>query len=249
MAILVIEDEPGIADFVRRGLEAAGFTVEVEADGALGLLAAQGEHVQLVILDLGLPGLSGEEVLTRLRALRPALPVIVLTAKGAVADRVANLTPAPPVVLLGDEDRLTQALLNLVVNARTHTPAVTQVSVPGRTAGDQVVFRVRDDGPGIDPAILPRVFEPFVTTKTAGVARASGLGLAVVEAVTEAQGGKGQAREQTPRHHGRPGLPDRHRRPIHPSTPVPLEKCDWSDFWRPMNPRRAQNSPLVDFFR
>ena len=91
MAILVIEDEPGIADFVRRGLEAAGFTVEVEADGALGLLAAQGEHVQLVILDLGLPGLSGEEVLTRLRGLRPALPVIVLTAKGAVADRVANL--------------------------------------------------------------------------------------------------------------------------------------------------------------
>jgi DNA-binding response OmpR family regulator len=90
VAILVIEDEPGIADFVRRGLEAAGFTVEVEADGALGLLAAQGEHVQLVILDLGLPGLSGEEVLTRLRALRPALPVIVLTAKGAVADRVAN---------------------------------------------------------------------------------------------------------------------------------------------------------------
>jgi len=91
VAILVIEDEPGIADFVRRGLEAAGFTVEVEADGALGLLAAQGEHVQLVILDLGLPGLSGEEVLSRLRALRPALPVIVLTAKGAVADRVANL--------------------------------------------------------------------------------------------------------------------------------------------------------------
>ena len=64
VAILVIEDEPGIADFVRRGLEAAGFTVEVESDGALGLLAAQGENVQLVILDLGLPGLSGEEVLT-----------------------------------------------------------------------------------------------------------------------------------------------------------------------------------------
>jgi len=91
VAILVIEDEPGIADFVRRGLEAAGYAVEVESDGALGLLAAQGENVQLVILDLGLPGLSGEEVLTRLRVLRPALPVIVLTAKGAVADRVANL--------------------------------------------------------------------------------------------------------------------------------------------------------------
>ena len=91
MAILVIEDEPGIADFLRRGLEAAGFTVETEADGHLGLLAAQQDDVQLVILDLGLPGLSGEEVLTRLRMVRPALPVIVLTAKGAVTDRVANL--------------------------------------------------------------------------------------------------------------------------------------------------------------
>ena len=91
MAILVIEDEPGIADFVRRGLEAAGFTVETESDGRLGLEAAQREDIQLVVLDLGLPGLSGEEVLTRLRAVRPALPVIVLTAKGAVSDRVANL--------------------------------------------------------------------------------------------------------------------------------------------------------------
>ncbi|WP_375430871.1 response regulator transcription factor [uncultured Friedmanniella sp.] len=91
MAILVIEDEPGIADFVRRGLEAAGFSVEVESDGQLGLEAAQRTDVQLVVLDLGLPGLPGEEVLTRLRTLRPALPVIVLTAKAAVSDRVANL--------------------------------------------------------------------------------------------------------------------------------------------------------------
>lgn len=91
MAVLVIEDEPGIADFVRRGLEAAGFTVVVEADGLLGLLAAQREEVDLVVLDLGLPGLSGEQVLDRLRTARPGLPVIVLTAKDSVADRVANL--------------------------------------------------------------------------------------------------------------------------------------------------------------
>ena len=126
-------------------------------------------------------------------------PVFAPDVLNALGDRVegldlhdVSLTPAPPVVLLGDEDRLTQALLNLVVNARTHTPAGTHVSVQTKVDGDQVNFQVRDDGPGIDPAILPRVFEPFVTTKTGGVARASGLGLAVVKAVTEAQGGKVQ---------------------------------------------------------
>lgn len=89
--MLVVEDEPGIASFVRRGLEAAGFAVRVEGDGLDGLLAAQAEEVELVVLDLGLPGLPGEEVLRRLRVHRPHVPVIVLTAKDAVADRVANL--------------------------------------------------------------------------------------------------------------------------------------------------------------
>jgi DNA-binding response OmpR family regulator len=92
VVVLVIEDEPGIADFLRRGLEAAGFGVEVAADGQLGLLIAQQrDEVELVILDLGLPSLPGEHVLRRLRTARPALPVIILTAKDALADRVANL--------------------------------------------------------------------------------------------------------------------------------------------------------------
>ena len=92
MVVLVIEDEPGIAGFLRRGLESAGFVVEVAAEGQLGLLVAQQrDEVELVILDLGLPGLPGEQVLRRLRAAKPALPVIILTAKDAIADRVANL--------------------------------------------------------------------------------------------------------------------------------------------------------------
>ena len=91
MVVLVVEDEPGIARFVRRGLESAGFTVEVAVDGPSGLAAADRDDIALVILDLGLPGMAGEEVLVRLRRSRPALPVIVLTAKDAVADRVANL--------------------------------------------------------------------------------------------------------------------------------------------------------------
>ncbi|GAA3573165.1 response regulator transcription factor [Microlunatus spumicola] len=89
--VLLIEDEVGISDFVRRGLESAGFTVVVAADGLSGLKLAQHDDVELVILDLGLPGLPGEQVLARLRSVRPAVPVIVLTAKGAVQDRVTNL--------------------------------------------------------------------------------------------------------------------------------------------------------------
>lgn len=91
MAVLVIEDEPGITNLVRRGLEVAGFTVVTETDGQLGLLTAQRDDVDLVVLDLGLPGLPGEQVLRRLRVSRPALPVIVLTARDAVRDRVENL--------------------------------------------------------------------------------------------------------------------------------------------------------------
>lgn len=106
--------------------------------------------------------------------------------------------PAPPVVLLGDEDRLAQALLNLAVNARTHTPAGTPVRVDAWVRGAEVVFEVVDEGPGIDPGLLPDVFEPFITTRCTGSTRASGLGLAVVKAVTEAQGGRVELRS-TPR--------------------------------------------------
>ncbi|MFC9090850.1 response regulator transcription factor [Nocardiopsis dassonvillei] len=91
MAILVVEDEEGIVSFVRRGLETAGYQVLTAADGIDGLTMALSSDVDLVVLDLGLPGIPGEEVLRRLRARRPSVPVIVLTAKDAVSDRVANL--------------------------------------------------------------------------------------------------------------------------------------------------------------
>ena len=107
---------------------------------------------------------------------------------GLDAEQV-RVEPGPPVVLVGDEYRLTQALLNLVVNALTHTPPGTPVTVDAVAEGQQIAFRVADRGPGIDPALLPTVFDPFVTTKADGAERTSGLGLTVVKAVTEAQGG------------------------------------------------------------
>jgi DNA-binding response OmpR family regulator len=89
--VLLIEDEPGIVDFVRRGLEGEGFHVEAETDGVRGEEHALRESVDVVVLDLMLPGRDGMEVLASLRSARPEVPVIVLTAKGEVEDRVAGL--------------------------------------------------------------------------------------------------------------------------------------------------------------
>ena len=89
--VLLIEDEPGIVDFVRRGLEAEGFRVRSETDGIRGEEHALRESVDVVVLDLMLPGRGGMEVLATLRASKPEVPVIVLTAKGEVEDRVAGL--------------------------------------------------------------------------------------------------------------------------------------------------------------
>jgi DNA-binding response OmpR family regulator len=89
--ILLIEDEPGIVDFVRRGMEAEGFQVQAELDGVAGERRALREGFDAVVLDLMLPGRDGLEVLAALRAAKPGLPVIVLTAKGEIEDRVAGL--------------------------------------------------------------------------------------------------------------------------------------------------------------
>jgi DNA-binding response OmpR family regulator len=89
--ILVIEDEPGIVDFLERGLRAHGFDVLSALDGVTGTERALSEDIDLVVLDMLLPGRSGLEVLAALSAAKPAVPVIVLTARGAVEDRISGL--------------------------------------------------------------------------------------------------------------------------------------------------------------
>jgi DNA-binding response OmpR family regulator len=91
MRILLVEDERGIADFVERALRAQGHVVEVAADGVDGGQRAVTSDVDLVILDVMLPGRSGLEILDEIRAVKPALPVIMLTARAEVADKVAGL--------------------------------------------------------------------------------------------------------------------------------------------------------------
>jgi len=89
--ILIVEDEEAIADFLRRGLEAEGYAVSVGTDGLEGERLALGGSFELVILDRMLPGRDGLEVLGAIRREKPSLPVILLTARDEVADRVEGL--------------------------------------------------------------------------------------------------------------------------------------------------------------
>lgn len=91
MKILVVEDEAGIADFLERGLVAEGYEVVLATDGEAGARFALDPEVDLVVLDRMLPGLDGLAVLDRVRQARRSLPVIMLTAKAEVADRVEGL--------------------------------------------------------------------------------------------------------------------------------------------------------------
>jgi DNA-binding response OmpR family regulator len=89
--VALIEDEAGIADFVERGLSRAGLRVRTARDGDAGLELALSDEVDLVVLDLMLPRRSGSEILELLQAERPWVPVIVLTARGGIDDRLEGL--------------------------------------------------------------------------------------------------------------------------------------------------------------
>src|SRR5947209_15987944 len=91
MRILVVEDESAIADFIQRGLEAEGYAVACAGDGIEGEREALVEDVDLVILDVMLPGRDGLTVLRNIRRERPALPVVLLTARDTIEDKVAGL--------------------------------------------------------------------------------------------------------------------------------------------------------------
>ena len=89
--ILVAEDEPRIASFMEKGLKAAGFTTTVVGNGNTALSMARSGDYDLLILDLGLPGRDGYEVLQSLRQARSSLAVVVVTARDSIEDTVATL--------------------------------------------------------------------------------------------------------------------------------------------------------------
>ena len=148
MNILIVEDDARIASFLLRGLRAEGHRVLHAADGPSGLAMAQdaaraaanGDEPTLILLDLMLPGLSGLEICQTLRVARVPLPILMLTAQGALEDRVAGLR-------LGADDYLCkpfefeELLARLEALARRGREPLAQS--PRLTVGDLVLDRER----------------------------------------------------------------------------------------------------------
>jgi len=101
MKILLIEDDPKVSRIISTGLTSERFLVDTAVDGAEGLALATVEPYSLIILDLMLPLVDGTEVIRRLRAASIEIPILVLTAKDAIADKVENFE-------LGADDYLTK---------------------------------------------------------------------------------------------------------------------------------------------
>ncbi|MBK5293669.1 MAG: response regulator transcription factor [Acidobacteriia bacterium] len=91
MRLLVVEDESRIADFARRGLEGSGYAVDVAPDGGQAMEFIHGTNYDLVILDLMLPDIDGLDLLKRIRNRKASPPVLILSARDAVDDRVKGL--------------------------------------------------------------------------------------------------------------------------------------------------------------
>jgi DNA-binding response OmpR family regulator len=86
--ILLVEDEPRIADTLRMGLVENDFDIEIAYDGYLGLKLFQSMRFDLVVLDINLPGINGYELCKQIRIANPEIPVIMLTALGALQDKI-----------------------------------------------------------------------------------------------------------------------------------------------------------------
>jgi len=91
MNILVIEDEAKVAGFLQKGLQQSGYRIDLAADGEEGYEKIQNNNYDLILLDLMLPKISGLDLIPKIRECRPAVPIIAVSAKGSVEDRVQGL--------------------------------------------------------------------------------------------------------------------------------------------------------------
>ncbi len=148
--ILVAEDETRIAQFVQKGLRAHGFVPTVVPDGESALQHAISDEFDLMVLDIGLPGIDGLEVLSRLRDVGSTLPVIILTARDSIADRVTGLEGGADDYMskpFGFEELLVRIRLRLRDPARATDGGVLE---RGGLRLDTAAHRVTVDGRDVD---------------------------------------------------------------------------------------------------
>lgn len=166
--------------------------------GFAQLAAERSEPAQRALLDpivretLRLEGLVKDLLLYG----RPSAPVRKEVSAGGLASQLAAHTPGPPVfeaavedvTFLSDPNLLEQALLNLIRNAleAVDTTAAPRVRLSVAASGQEIVWRVEDNGPGLSDEVQARLFEPFRTTKAFG----TGLGLPITRKLVESLGGK-----------------------------------------------------------
>ncbi len=177
----------GYAELLRRG----GFSDEAGRERALKRIEEEATRMGGLVEDLLLLA-----ELDRGRPLRAEPVDLQRICSDAVGDsnavehgHVLTLRPGPPVVVVGDGERLAQVAHNLVRNALAHTPPGSEVSVSTGVAQKMGYIRVSDDGPGIPPQVAARIFDRFYQGDPSRSALGTGLGLAIVRAIAEALGG------------------------------------------------------------
>ncbi len=156
MRILVVEDDKKIASFVVNGLKQSGYAVDHAEDGEDGLIRAQTTQYDVAIVDVMLPKLDGLGLIRQLRASHIQTPVLILSARSSVDDRVQGLQE-------GGDDYLTKpfafsellARVQALIRRSTHSPEPTRLNV-GDLAMDLLTREVRRDGESIE--LQPREF-------------------------------------------------------------------------------------------
>ncbi|WP_432752984.1 sensor histidine kinase [Streptomyces sp. JL2001] len=183
----------GYAELTRRGREECG----PDTRHALGRIESEATRMTGLVEDLLLLArLDAGRPLSRGRTeLAPLVVDALSDARAAGPDHHWRLElPGHAVTVEADDARLHQVLVNLLGNARTHTPPGTTVTARVRGDGGRAVLEVEDDGPGIPADLLPSVFERFARGDASRARRAgggsTGLGLAIVRAVAVAHGGE-----------------------------------------------------------
>ncbi len=156
MRVLIIEDDAKIGSFVVRGLRQAGFAADHAEDGETGLALAESTDYDAAIIDVMLPQLDGLSVVKRLRAARRQIPVLFLSAKGSVDDRIRGLQS-------GGDDYLTKpfafsellARVHALIRRSTQSPEATRL-VAGDVALDLTTREVTRAGERVE--LAPREF-------------------------------------------------------------------------------------------